>query len=98
VIDPIRFPAHYIYSEFEPRDVIPSWTGNSSQAFLIGAALKYLCRSGAPTGSRKAPEIEDWRKAREMLDVAISRAERPRPPHSKDCTGDKYNGEQPTAP
>lgn len=73
--DLIKEPAHYTYSEFEPRDIIPAWTENSSEAWLVGAAIKYLCRSGAPLAVRKAPEVDDWKKAREVLRVAIERAE-----------------------
>ena len=73
--DLIKKPAHYTYSEFEPRDIIPAWTEHSSEAWLVGAAIKYLCRSGAPLAVRKAPEVEDWKKAREVLNVAIMRAE-----------------------
>jgi hypothetical protein len=93
--DTIEHPPHYTYSEFEPRDIIPAWTEHSSEAWLVGAALKYLCRSGAPLAVRKAPEIEDWKKARQVLTIAIHRAEpvgyegEPDPigpPQGRDCS------------
>jgi hypothetical protein len=67
--DPVVRPAHYNFGRFEVIEVIMDWGLN----FTRGSAVKYIARAG-----RKNPdtELEDLRKAREVLDREISRLEK----------------------
>ena len=44
--DLVHHPAHYCYSQYEPKDVIRSWGLN----FNLGSAVKYIARA-EPTAS-----------------------------------------------
>jgi hypothetical protein len=87
--DIIDQPAHYTYSQYQSIDVIREWTKHSAEPFAVGAALKYICRAGAPPEARKGPELEDLLKARRMLEMAINAIAKEAlpigPPQSKDC-------------
>lgn len=62
----ISHPAHYCYSEYEPKDVIRAWGLN----FNLGSAVKYIARAG-----RKDDIVQDLRKAREFLAFEIEALE-----------------------
>lgn len=65
----ISHPAHYCYSEYEPKDVIRAWELN----FNLGNAVKYIARAG-----RKDDILQDLKKARQYLDFEIEYLENDR--------------------
>lgn len=60
--DPVKNPAHYTYSKYQPKDVIRAWGLN----FNLGSAVKYVARAG-----RKDDIIQDLRKAQEFIEFEI---------------------------
>ena len=67
--DLVHHPAHYCYSEYEPKDVIRGWGLN----FNLGSAVKYIARAG-----RKDDIIQELRKAKQFIDFAIEAIEKER--------------------
>lgn len=65
--DIISHPAHYCFSDYEPKDVIRAWGLN----FNLGSAIKYISRSG-----RKDDAIQDLKKARQFLEFEIDALEK----------------------
>lgn len=63
----ISRPAHYVFSEYEPKDVIRAWGLN----FNLGNVIKYVARAG-----RKGDKAEDLKKARQYLDFEIEALEK----------------------
>jgi hypothetical protein len=69
VNDPIRFPQHYAFSEYEPIKVIRAW----GLSFALGNVVKYICRNG-----RKGDRLEDLKKAMTYLEDEIAAIEQER--------------------
>ena len=67
--DMIHHPAHYCYSEYEPKDVIRAWGLN----FNLGSAVKYIARAG-----RKDDILQELNKAKQFLEFEIEAIERER--------------------
>lgn len=65
--DIIAHPAHYTYSEYEPKDVIRAWGLN----FNLGSAVKYVARAG-----RKDDIVQDLKKAKQFLEFEIEAIEK----------------------
>ena len=67
--DLVKHPAHYCYSEYEPKDVIRAWGLN----FNLGSTVKYIARAG-----RKDDILQDLRKAKQFLEFEIEAIEKER--------------------
>ena len=67
--DMVRHPAHYCYSEYEPKDVIRAWGLN----FNLGSAVKYIARAG-----RKDDILQELNKAKQFLEFEIEAIEKER--------------------
>ena len=65
--DDISRPSHYVFSTYEPKDVIYEWGLN----FNLGNVVKYVARAG-----RKGNKTEDLKKARQYLDFEIEELEK----------------------
>ena len=68
-IDLVRHPAHYCYSEYEPKDVIRAWGLN----FNLGSAVKYIARAG-----RKDDIIQELNKAKQFIEFELEALEKER--------------------
>ena len=69
VKDLIHHPAHYCYSEYEPKDVIRAWGLN----FNLGSAVKYIARAG-----RKDDIVQELSKAKQFIEFEIEAIEKER--------------------
>lgn len=67
--DLVHHPAHYCYSEYEPKDVIRAWGLN----FNLGSAVKYIARAG-----RKDDIIQELKKAKQFIEFEIEAIEKER--------------------
>lgn len=67
--DLIHHPAHYCYSDYEPKDVIRAWGLN----FNLGSAVKYIARAG-----RKDDIIQELKKAKQFIEFEIEAIEKER--------------------
>ena len=67
--DMIHHPAHYCYSEYEPKDVIRAWRLN----FNLGSADKYIARA-----VRKDYILQELNKAKQFIEFEIEAIERER--------------------
>jgi len=67
--DPVSAPKHYVRLSPEPKDVILSWRLNWTR----GSAVGYIARAG-----HKGDEIEDLRKAVQMIEFEIEYLKRQR--------------------
>ncbi len=67
--DLIHNPAHYCYSEYEPKDVIRAWGLN----FNLGNVIKYVVRAG-----RKDDILQELNKAKQYLEFEIEAIEKER--------------------
>ena len=67
--DLIHHPAHYCYSEYEPKDVIRAWGLN----FNLGSAVKYIARAG-----RKDDILQELNKAKQFIEFEIEAIEKER--------------------
>jgi len=67
--DLVHHPAHYCYSEYEPKDVIRAWGLN----FNLGSAVKYIARAG-----RKDDILQELNKAKQFLEFEIEAIEKER--------------------
>ncbi len=67
--DLVHHPAHYCYSEYEPKDVIRAWGLN----FNLGSAVKYIARAG-----RKDDILQELNKARQFIEFEIEAIEKER--------------------
>lgn len=65
----VHHPAHYTYSEYEPKDVIRGWGLN----FNLGSAVKYIARAG-----RKDDILQELNKAKEFIEFEIEAIEKER--------------------
>ena len=65
----VHHPAHYCYSEYEPKDVIRAWGLN----FNLGSAVKYIARAG-----RKDDILQELNKAKQYLEFEIEAIEKER--------------------
>lgn len=69
VQDMVHHPAHYCYSEYEPKDVIRAWGLN----FNLGSAVKYIARAG-----RKDDVLQELNKAKQFIEFEIEAIEKER--------------------
>lgn len=69
VKDLVHHPAHYCYSEYEPKDVIRAWGLN----FNLGSTVKYIARAG-----RKDDILQELNKAKQFLEFEIEAIEKER--------------------
>ena len=69
VKDLVHHPAHYCYSEYEPKDVIRAWGLN----FNLGSAVKYIARAG-----RKDDIVQELSKAKQYIEFEIEAIEKER--------------------
>lgn len=67
--DLVHHPAHYCYSEYEPKDVIRAWGLN----FNLGSAVKYIARAG-----RKDDILQELNKAKQFIEFEIEAIEKER--------------------
>ena len=67
--DLVHHPAHYCYSEYEPKDVIRAWELN----FNLGSAVKYIARAG-----RKDDILQELNKAKQFIEFEIEAIEKER--------------------
>ena len=67
--DMVHRPAHYCYSEYEPKDVIRAWGLN----FNLGSAVKYIARAG-----RKDDILQELNKAKQFIEFEIEAIEKER--------------------
>ena len=67
--DMVHHPAHYCYSEYEPKDVIRAWGLN----FNLGSAVKYIARAG-----RKDDILQELNKAKQFIEFEIEAIEKER--------------------
>ena len=67
--DMVHHPAHYCYSEYEPKDVIRAWGLN----FNLGSAVKYIARAG-----RKDDILQELKKAKQFIEFEIEAIEKER--------------------
>lgn len=67
--DLVHHPAHYCYSEYEPKDVIRAWGLN----FNLGSAVKYIARAG-----RKDDIIQELNKAKQFIEFELEALEKER--------------------
>lgn len=67
--DMVHHPAHYCYSEYEPKDVIRAWELN----FNLGSAVKYIARAG-----RKDDILQELNKAKQFIEFEIEAIEKER--------------------
>ena len=67
--DLVHRPAHYCYSEYEPKDVIRAWGLN----FNLGSAVKYIARAG-----RKDDILQELNKAKQFIEFEIEAIEKER--------------------
>ena len=67
--DLVYHPAHYCYSEHEPKDVIRAWGLN----FNLGSAVKYIARAG-----RKDDILQELNKAKRFIEFEIEAIEKER--------------------
>ena len=67
--DLVHRPAHYCYSEYEPKDVIRAWRLN----FNLGSAVKYIARAG-----RKDDILQELNKAKQFIEFEIEAIEKER--------------------
>ena len=67
--DIVKYPSHYCYSKYEPKDVIRDWGLN----FNLGSTVKYIARAG-----RKDDIIQDLKKAKQFLEFEIEALEEER--------------------
>ena len=67
--DMVLHPAHYCYSEYEPKDVIRAWGLN----FNLGSAVKYIARAG-----RKDDILQELNKAKQFIEFEIEAIEKER--------------------
>ena len=67
--DLVHHPAHYCYSEYEPKDVIRGWGLN----FNLGSAVKYIARAG-----RKDDILQELNKAKQFIEFEIEAIEKER--------------------
>lgn len=65
----VHHPAHYCYSEYEPKDVIRAWSLN----FNLGSAVKYIARAG-----RKDDILQELNKAKQFIEFEIEAIEKER--------------------
>lgn len=65
----VHHPAHYCYSEYEPKDVIRAWGLN----FNLGSAVKYIARAG-----RKDDILQELNKAKQFIEFEIEAIEKER--------------------
>lgn len=65
----VHHPAHYCYSEYEPKDVIRAWELN----FNLGSAVKYIARAG-----RKDDILQELNKAKQFIEFEIEAIEKER--------------------
>lgn len=65
--NPVEHPAHYCYSEYEPKDVIRAWGLN----FNLGNAVKYISRAG-----KKDDIVQDLKKAKQYIEFEIEYLEK----------------------
>lgn len=63
----VNAPAHYVYSDIQPIDVIEAW----DPGFCLGNTVKYICRAG-----KKTDLIEDLKKAAWYLNREIEKLEK----------------------
>lgn len=69
--DMVHKPAHYTFSEIEPKDAIRAWNLN----YNLGNAVKYIVRRGKKPG---ADELMDLEKAKQYIDFEIEAVKRER--------------------
>ena len=62
--DLIKTPKHYVYSKYEPKDVIREWNLN----FNLGNVIKYIVRNGKKPNNSN---IQDLKKAKQYLEFEI---------------------------
>ncbi len=67
--DLVHHPAHYCYSQYEPKDVIRAWGLN----FNLGSAVKYIARAG-----RKDDILQELNKAKQFIEFEIEAIEKER--------------------
>lgn len=67
--DLVQHPAHYCYSEYEPKDIIRAWSLN----FNLGSAVKYIARAG-----RKDDILQELNKAKQFIEFEIEAIEKER--------------------
>lgn len=72
--DLVYHPAHYCYSEYEPKDVIRAWGLN----FNLGSAVKYIARAG-----RKDDILQELNKAKQFIEFEIEAIEKERSGNEK---------------
>ena len=60
----IKNPKHYVYSKYEPKDVIREWNLN----FNLGSVIKYIARNGRKPNNSN---IQDLKKAKQFLEFEI---------------------------
>ena len=65
--DPVKNPAHYTFSDIEPKKAIRAW----GLSYALGSVVKYVVRAG-----RKGSALEDLKKAREFLNDEIEAYEK----------------------
>ena len=65
----VHHPAHYCYSDYEPKDVIRGWGLN----FNLGSAVKYIARAG-----RKDDILQELNKAKQFIEFEIEAIEKER--------------------
>lgn len=67
--DIVKHPAHYCYSDYEPKDVIRAWRLN----FNLGSAVKYIARAG-----RKDDILQELNKAKTFIEFEIDAIQKER--------------------
>ena len=67
--DLVKHPAHYCYSDYEPKDVIRAWGLN----FNLGSAVKYIARAG-----KKDDILQELNKAKQFIEFEIEAIEKER--------------------